>query len=526
MLKRRIKQIAKILLTLLVLLVAFLLVERIRGQVGLAAYKRQLLAKGERLSPKDFTSTVSDADNGAPSAIAAIQRLQRGVVLPDSYPPRMKMMPSGRAIIGHRESEWVDAFTYRDGEWVNKTVTNSWGKLADDLKTNAATLTEIRTSLEKPTLNNHLDMSEGVKANFTHLMSAKSLTYWLGGGSQLAMHEGRNRGALVYLLVQVRLSRLLAEDHIVISELVRIAIGAIARADTWEALQADGWTDEDLAALQKAWTDQNFGSAMIHSTEGERVFCGISTEQLRESNDDTYELLFGMYSGLAAAFSGVELDAESSPGLLENLPYGEELVQFIRKQIFCRVWRFAWSHQAQLRDLRGLQQLIELQRVAVAKKSYKSVEEPLEKLIATYVARKLYDRMRYPGDNSIIVLSKTLSKAMRAETDRSLSLSAIALKRYSLRHGKLPATLDALVPEFLPSVPVDYMDGKPVKYRLNDENAFTLYSVGEDGKDDGGDMTLASDTTFRDMWRRRDCVWPAPATPEEVEEYRRDAGKN
>jgi hypothetical protein len=322
------------------------------------------------------------------------------------------------------------------------------------------------------------------------------------------------------------LPRLLAEDHIVISELVRIAIGAIARADTWEALQADGWTDEDLAGLQKAWTDQNFGSAMIHSTEGERVFCGVSTGQLRESNEDTYELLFGAYSGLAAAFSGGELDAESSTGLLEKLPYGEELVEFSKKQIFCRVWRFAWSHQAQLRDLRGLQQLIELERIGVANNSYLSVKDALERLIAQSSEKKFYDRMRFPGYDSISTLSRTLLKAMMSETDRSMTLCAIALKRYSLRGGKLPTTLDALVPEFLPSLPVDYMDGKPVKYRLNDDNTFTLYSVGEDGKDNGGDVTLASNTTFRDMWRRRDCVWPAQATRKEVEEYRRDAGKN
>jgi hypothetical protein len=70
------------------------------------------------------------------------------------------------------------------------------------------------------------------------------------------------------------------------------------------------------------------------------------------------------------------------------------------------------------------------------------------------------------------------------------------------------------------------LDGKPVKYRLANENSYTLYSAGEDGKDDGGDMTPASDTAFRDMWRRRDCVWPVPATPEEIEEHRKQAGRD
>src|SRR6266404_4374149 len=35
------------------------------------------------------------------------------------------------------------------------------------------------------------------------------------------------------------------------------------------------------------------------------------------------------------------------------------------------------------------------------------------------------------------------------------------------------------VPAFLPMVPVDYMDGKPVKYRPGANHTFILYSVGE-----------------------------------------------
>ena len=115
---------------------------------------------------------------------------------------------------------------------------------------------------------------------------------------------------------------------------------------------------------------------------------------------------------------------------------------------------------------------------------------------------------------------------MRAETDRSLTLCAIALKRYSLRYGKLPESLKMLVPEFLSSLPVDYMDGKPIKYRLHNDGSFTLYSVGEDGKDNDGDLSLPEGSKSKDLWRRRDYVWPEPATLEEVEAYRKEAYKN
>jgi len=92
--------------------------------------------------------------------------------------------------------------------------------------------------------------------------------------------------------------------------------------------------------------------------------------------------------------------------------------------------------------------------------------------------------------------------------------------------GKLPTSLDSLVPAFLPKVPVDYMDGTAIKYRPGADGTCTLYSVGEDLKDNGGDTTLPPEKkNFRNLWDRKDFVWPAAALPEEVEAYRKESAK-
>ena len=54
MLKRRFKLLGKILFGIILLLVAFLLIERWRGQIALASFKKQLLSEGEKLSPQIF----------------------------------------------------------------------------------------------------------------------------------------------------------------------------------------------------------------------------------------------------------------------------------------------------------------------------------------------------------------------------------------------------------------------------------------------------------------------------------------
>jgi hypothetical protein len=66
-----------------------------------------------------------------------------------------------------------------------------------------------------------------------------------------------------------------------------------------------------------------------------------------------------------------------------------------------------------------------------------------------------------------------------------------------------------LVPEFLPAVPVDPADGQPLRYRAAAAGGFTLYSVGEDGVDDGGNPTNRQPASGSLYWQDgKDWVWP------------------
>src|SRR5262249_28063626 len=104
---------------------------------------------------------------------------------------------------------------------------------------------------------------------------------------------------------------------------------------------------------------------------------------------------------------------------------------------------------------------------------------------------------------------------------RQLTVTAIALKRFQLRHGSYPLDLNTLAPEFLSSVPHDPVDGQRLRYRLNQDGTFLLYSVGEDGEDNGGDPSPATHSNSYVGWLKgRDFVWPQPATPEEIAAYR------
>jgi hypothetical protein len=77
-------------------------------------------------------------------------------------------------------------------------------------------------------------------------------------------------------------------------------------------------------------------------------------------------------------------------------------------------------------------------------------------------------------------------KVAQAEVAARLALTGMGLDRFRLAHGRLPSTLDELVPRYLNSVPADPCGDQRLRYRVTGDGKFVLYSVGWNEKDDGG----------------------------------------
>ena len=80
--------------------------------------------------------------------------------------------------------------------------------------------------------------------------------------------------------------------------------------------------------------------------------------------------------------------------------------------------------------------------------------------------------------------------ADRANTRLELMRLAAALSVFRAENGHYPEKLDDLVPQFIASLPIDIFSEKPPIYRADDDRAgCLLYSVGQNGVDDGGTDT-------------------------------------
>ncbi len=83
------------------------------------------------------------------------------------------------------------------------------------------------------------------------------------------------------------------------------------------------------------------------------------------------------------------------------------------------------------------------------------------------------------------MFSKYFERVTHQQTQFLLGRLGLATAAYRSDHGKFPATLDALVPKYITEIPLDPFSGEPLKLKAI-KGGLILYSVGKDGKDDGG----------------------------------------
>jgi hypothetical protein len=104
---------------------------------------------------------------------------------------------------------------------------------------------------------------------------------------------------------------------------------------------------------------------------------------------------------------------------------------------------------------------------------------------------------------------RALLLTAQGRTDCQGAATLLALQLCQAEHGgRLPDRLEALVPAYLPQVPQDLFapDAGPLHYRAV---PLTVWSVGENGADDGGTHAPGARGSRR-RWREPDALYDAP----------------
>jgi hypothetical protein len=314
------------------------------------------------------------------------------------------------------------------------------------------------------------------------------------------------------ILSILMLARASENERHVIAQLVRIANVATAMSASWELLQAPGLRDEQLRALQEAWMDLEF----IHAAEAalcmERAASVGIIASCRKRNTSVRRMMY-----LIDALEDAPAEGASS---------AKRAWRAVRRKVRDDLRRFWWSYRDEMRMLQVSQVMIDTVRQAEKEGCFgPALAEQRQRLqalnVGSFENADLHQLELFA--RSAMASEKVPERVMTIESARALTVTAIALERFHLNHGEYPQNLSALVPEFLTSVPRDPVDGQPLRYRRDDDGAFLLYSVGEDGVDNGGDPH--PEKSGSSAWRSgRDWVWPRRATEAEIAEWRSGKG--
>lgn len=472
---------------------------------SLARMKARLVAAGEKLSVEEnLPAIVSESENGAREFLDA-----KGMLAGVDYniqPTPMSFIAPGRA-----RCLWVETNA------ATRETSDLWPDLREHLRTNRPALLKLRSALERPRLQFPVRYGAGfANLSFRHVASMKSTMQNLSASMLLELRDGQMDEAWLDLIAAVSIPVRWVDEPMLMSELVRAAIVAMASATTWEALQHPGWSEAQLAELQLRWESLPGNGAPVSAMSMERAMLGVEFELYRADPGRIRDLSVSF--GVAASAGNVWDDlTEVGQKVVENPGDGLQLFM----QLFPRRWAWGpwnsyydemWALDLAGGNLRAARDwergvpFVEVQ-LQLQRAQRELGETPPQYLVSATGLAGVYD--------------KFLEKQALAETQRRIVVTAIALRRHQLANGSWPATLDELVPRFLKAVPLDPMDGKPLRYRQVPGDAPLLYSVGTDGADAQGDpRPLTGNSKYWMMGR--DMVWPRRASSEQMAEHYRD----
>jgi hypothetical protein len=241
--------------------------------------------------------------------------------------------------------------------------------------------------------------------------------------------------ALADINLMFRLDDGLKDEPLLISQLVRIACTAILLQPIAEGLAERRWSDAQLRSLQERLAQTDLLASTVQAFYGER-------------------------------------------DILENPYFRSGPIKVL----------LGWNRLEQLNINRAFQEVL-LPRLNLARREVNpaighacdlAMSNYQESGVSRLIHHRIFASMLLPA------FRRASEKVAPVQTDVDLLTVACALERYHLAEGSYPDQLNALSPRFITTLPHDIINGQPLKYRRTDNAKFVLYSVGWNGKDDGG----------------------------------------
>ena len=253
--------------------------------------------------------------------------------------------------------------------------------------------------------------------------------------------QGRTASLIDDVTVMLRHGQLFEDSFCLIEGLVRVALDSQTVCIIEHVVAQTTLDPSQLRQLDRLLADLDRNDRMFRAIQGERTFFIGATDFFRATGD-----LGGVGPSLPIK--------PKLPGLR------------------------GWLMRDQALGLQLFNQMVNAgPQTGKMRHAAREIEAKLQALPSYYV----FTGLLVPS------LTRALELDLRLTAQIRSARTALAAERYRLDKGCFPEQIDQLMPDYLDAVPTDPFDDKPLRCRV-DEDAVTIYSVGSNGIDDGGDV--------------------------------------
>jgi hypothetical protein len=313
------------------------------------------------------------------------------------------------------------------------------------------------------------DADQALLPHLAHLKGSASL---LQIRALARLQTGDSTNALADLHLILRIGQAAGADPVLIGALVQFAIENLAVATFWQGWRDSAWTDSQLAELQQRFSAIHSRSNILLALRGERIFSSTLYDLMREDPSRFWA---------SDAEVGEGAPAGPSPSL--------------------RIMPSGWVRQNQATHSRVIDDMVR-----------HAQERPEDRALSNDRVSLMQQLEAIPLPYSIMAsmllpaLENSFKTADRQLVITQLAITVCALERHRIAHQRYPDSLAALTPAFIQSIPIDPIDGQPLRYSLEPDGSFRLYSIGLNARDDGGEAG-------KPRQDGPDWVWPQRKSP-------------
>ncbi|MDB6174591.1 MAG: hypothetical protein JWL59_3902 [Chthoniobacteraceae bacterium] len=466
------------------LLVAIYVEEGWRGRRAWAAYQAASIHRGTKLVLEDYLSAdIPDAQNFA--ALPVFQEpfiaAQNGKPAPQTFafPTVKDPRPNTADLL---KTQRIDLAAWRDFFVKAKLLDAPGPDAARDvlraLEHYKPALEQVHEAGTRPFSRFPVKWSDGFSALLPHLPTFQQATALVA--LRMSAHLAANESEAAYADFSdgLNLYQGLRNEPVVLCGLVRISMINRLINGVWDGLAGHQWAEPQLRALQTDLRALNLMEDYSFSLGSERGGLNSTLGALSDR-------------GMSGLIELVAISVDGKP-------------QAASAALFTGIYPRGWWLQNQVLINQLFDQSLDRldPRTGVVQPDAGQKIE-FDRMCGSSLWRRIY----YAPTNLLLPAYEPIAaNYFAAHTRVGQTDIACALERFHRAKSSFPQRLEELIPDFIPSIPRDVMDGAPMRYHRTPTGSFELWSIAINRRDDS-----AMVAPERDVRSQPDWVWRYPA---------------